>query len=339
MNVLGIETSCDETAAAVVRDARTVLSNVVHSQAALHAPYGGVVPEVAGRSHLDRVLPLVRRALAEASLTAADLDGIAVTYRPGLVGCLLVGVAVAKTLALVLDKPLVGVDHLQAHVDAAFLAAPDLELPLLCLVASGGHTNLYLVAERGKAERLGRTLDDAAGEALDKASAMLGLGYPGGPAIERAAAGGDRDAVAFKRSMLAKDSLDFSFSGLKTALLYELRGPGLTRAASPIEGKRRADYAASFQEAVMDTLVRKLMRAAEATQARTVAIGGGVARNGRLRALLAQDRVLRDRSLIFPPLDLCSDNAAMVAGLGGHLLGLGVRHDLDLEVEARSLAG
>jgi N6-L-threonylcarbamoyladenine synthase len=335
--VLGIETSCDETAVAIVRNARDVLSSVVHSQVALHAPYGGVVPEVAGRSHLDRILPFYRSALAKAGLTADQLDAIAVTHRPGLIGCLLVGLSVAKTLALTLELPLIGVDHIQAHVDAAFLAEPESELPLLALVASGGHTSLYLVRERGHAERLGATRDDAAGEALDKAAAMLGLGYPGGPALERAAANGNRSAVTFKRVLLAPDSLDFSFSGVKTALLYHLRGPGCVRPLPDLDKAARADLAASFQEAVMDTLVRKLALAAARTDARTVAIGGGVARNTRLRELLADDATLKGRHLVFPPLDLCSDNAAMIAGLGGYLLAQGKRDPLALEAVAKGI--
>lgn len=292
------------------------------------------MPEVAGRSHLERIVPLYRLALEEAAVTPADLAAVAVTNRPGLVGCLLVGVSVAKTLALVQGIPLLGIDHLQAHVDAAFLAAPELRLPLVSLVASGGHTGLYRVDERARAYRMGRTLDDAAGEALDKAAAMLGLGYPGGPAIEEAARNGDARAADFPRGR--RDSLDFSFSGLKTSLLYRLRGPGVVRPMPELSDDEKADLAASFQEAVFETLVRKLSRAAEDANARTVAIGGGVARNARLRQLVAEDAVLAARDLVFPPPALCSDNAAMIAGLGGYELQRGRRDSLDLEVFARS---
>ncbi len=337
--VLGIETSCDETAVGVVRGGTEVLANLIHSQAELHAPYGGVVPEVAGRSHLERIHPILAKALAEAGIDAADLSAVAVVNRPGLIGCLLVGVAVAKTLALAHELPLVAVDHVEAHVHAAFLAAPDLECPLLSLVASGGHTNLFVVDGPGRLEALGRSLDDAAGEALDKGAAMLGLGYPGGPAIEEAAAGGDPAAYRFPRGLLAKDSLDFSFSGLKTALLYELRGPGLSRPQPELTPRQRADLAASFQEAVVDTLVEKLARAAARHPVRTLAIGGGVARNRRLRAKIAAREELAALRLVFPPPDLCSDNGAMVAGLGTVLLARGERSGLDLDARARGAPG
>jgi len=333
--ILGIETSCDETAVAVVADGVDVRSNLVHSQVHLHAPYGGVVPEVAGRSHMDRILPLYRMALEEAGIRETEITAVACTNRPGLIGCLLVGLSVAKTLALVLDVPLIGIDHLEAHVHAAFMTRPDLPLPLLSLVASGGHTNLYLVERPGQPARLGRTRDDAAGEALDKAAAMLGLGYPGGPELERAAKSGDPKAHAFKRTMLGADSLDFSFSGTKTALLYQLRGPGLEREMPELSEQETADYAASYQEAVMDTLVRKLARAAEQTRARSIAIGGGVARNQRLRDMLASDSRLAELDAIFPPMNLCSDNAAMIAGLGHLRFEEGRVADLGLEAFAR----
>jgi len=336
--VLGIESSCDETACAVLRGQTEILSNLVHSQVALHAPYGGVVPEIAGRSHMERILPLCEQALAEAGVTASDLDAIAVTNRPGLIGCLLVGLSVAKSLSLALGKPLIGVDHLQAHVHAAFMTEPELDLPLLALVASGGHTALYEVKEPGKAVKLGSTRDDAAGEALDKASAMLGLGYPGGPALEKAAVGGAKDRPKFKRSLLDKESLDFSFSGLKTALLYHLRGPGLQRPLPQLEIEEVRDLAASFQEAVMETLVVKMARAARRIGARSISIGGGVARNLRLRELLDQDRALQTLPRIFPPLDLCSDNGAMIAALGCHHIAQGQSDDLGLEAYARSPA-
>ena len=333
--VVGIETSCDETGIGIVRG-HELLANIVYSQVAEHARFGGVIPEIAGRSHLERILPLLDEALEHAGLSTNDIDAIAVTNRPGLVGCLLVGLSVAKTLAMLLEKPLIGVDHLQAHVDAAFLAESNVELPLVSLVASGGHTSIYHCAERGHAERLGATRDDAAGEALDKAAALLGLGYPGGPALETCAQKGQRDAVRFKRTMLDRDSLDFSFSGLKTALLYHLRGPGLTRPMPKLSDEERADLAASFQEAVFDVLVGKLAQAAKEHDARSVAIGGGVARNLRLRDKLAAHADLAARTLLFPPLDLCSDNGAMIAGLGAFMHARGKRDGLDLEAYARS---
>jgi len=333
--VLGIESSCDETAAAVVRDGVEVLSNVVASQHELHERFRGVVPEIASRSHLQRIVPTVREALAQAGATPADLSGVAVTNRPGMIGCLLVGVAAAKALCWRFRLPLVGVDHVQAHIHAAFLAAPDLPLPLLALVASGGHTALYHVDTPGRGERIGSTRDDAAGEALDKAAALLGLGYPGGPAIEQAAEGGNPDAVAFPRALLGPTSIDFSFSGLKTALLLRVQRSGAPGAPAADEV---ADLAASFQAAVVDTLVEKLARAARPRGVRSLAIGGGVARNRRLRAAIAAHDELRRLAVVFPPPDLCSDNAAMVAGLGALLLARGEHATLALEAAATSRA-
>ncbi|MCA8972247.1 MAG: tRNA (adenosine(37)-N6)-threonylcarbamoyltransferase complex transferase subunit TsaD [Planctomycetes bacterium] len=335
--VLGIETSCDETAVAIVAGGRDVLANTIHSQTELHRPWNGVVPEIAGRSHLDRIVPLMTRSLADASVRLEDIDVIAVTNRPGLVGCLLVGTSVAKTLALLASKPLIGIDHLQAHVDAAYLDRErPMPLPLLALVASGGHTSLYVSHERGVATCIARSRDDAAGEALDKAASMLGLGYPGGPAIERAAATGDPTAIEFKRGLLRDGSLDMSFSGLKTALLYHLRGPGLERPFPELSDDERADLAASFQEAIVDTLVSRVRDARLRHAAEAISIGGGVARNRRLREKLAQ--ALGDVELIFPELDYCSDNAAMIAGLGAVEFARGTRDTLDLEVTARTIA-
>ncbi|HHI80244.1 MAG TPA: tRNA (adenosine(37)-N6)-threonylcarbamoyltransferase complex transferase subunit TsaD [Planctomycetes bacterium] len=336
--VLGIESSCDETAVAVVRGGKEILSNEIFSQASLHAEHGGVVPELAGRSHLERILPLVQRALEKAGVEKEELGGIAVTNRPGLIGCLLVGLSVAKTLALSLGIPLIGVDHIQAHIHASFLADPGLKPPLVVLVASGGHTSLYSVEREGEGVLLGQTRDDAAGEALDKAAAMLGLGYPGGPAIEKAAQGGDPSALALPRGTLDKKSLDLSFSGLKTSLLYHLRGPGIQRPFPELSGEEQRDLAASFQEAVMDTLCTKLERAALLHPEAAISVGGGVAANKRLREKIAQSKILRGRRLAFPPLALCGDNAAMIAGLGHLLLSRGERSDLGLEARARSRA-
>ncbi len=333
---LGIETSCDETAASVVRDGREVLSNTIHSQIDLHARYRGVVPEVASRSHTTRILGIVQAALDDAGVTADDLDLIAVTNRPGMVGSLLVGMAAAKTLSLVHDLPLVGVDHVQAHLHAAFMADPSLPMPCLSMVASGGHTALYLMHGPARSERLGRTLDDAAGEALDKAAALLGLSYPGGPSIQAAARSGDPKALDLPRPMLGPTSLDLSFSGLKTALLYQLRGPGATRPMPELSAQQLADCAASFQAAVVDTLIRKLRRAVKLRpEAVALSIGGGVARNELLRARLADDKILSKLEQVFPPLDLCTDNGAMIAGLGTWLWREDGRVD-DLSLDARA---
>ncbi len=334
--VLGIESSCDETAVAVVRGGTQILSNEIFSQASLHAKHRGVVPELAGRSHLERILPLVQQALQKAGIQGDDLDGIAVTNRPGLIGCLLVGLSVAKALALSYGVPFIGVDHIQAHIHASFLADPALQPPLVVLVASGGHTSLFFLEKKGEGVLLGKTRDDAAGEALDKAAAMIGLGYPGGPAIEEAARGGNPKALALPRGTLEKGSLDLSFSGLKTALLYHLRGPGIQRPFPKLSKQEQRDLAASFQEAVMDTLCKKLERAALLYPQAALSIGGGVAANTRLREKISESTILKGRKFAFPPLALCGDNGAMIAGLGHLLLSQGETSALDLEARARS---
>jgi N6-L-threonylcarbamoyladenine synthase len=305
--VLAIETSCDDTCAAVTEGAR-IRSNVISSQAAAHERYGGVVPEVASRHHLELVNPVVDAALAEAGVDLEDVDALAVTRGPGLIGALLVGVATAKSLAAARRKPLVGVDHLHGHVAANFLEPEALEPPFLCLVASGGHTLLAGVRDRAGFETIGHTLDDAAGEALDKGARMLGLGYPGGPAIERLATGGDPGAFNFPVGMKRDPGLDFSFSGTKTALLYAIRDLD----SGDVE-RRRADLAASFQAAVVGQLIAKLDQALQAGEWRAVALGGGVAANSLLRrrtAELCEQRGLRLK-LVAP--ELCTDNAAMIA--------------------------
>jgi N6-L-threonylcarbamoyladenine synthase len=334
--VLGIETSCDETAAAVVEDGTLIRSNVVHSQVSLHRQFRGVVPEVASRSHTRTILPVVEQALADADVAPGQLHGVAVTNRPGMIGCLLVGLAAAKALSWIEGIPILGVDHIQAHLHAAFMTDPDLELPCLGLVASGGHTALYLLSAPGAAERIGSTRDDAAGEALDKGAALLGLAYPGGPAIEAAAEHGDPSTVRFPRSMLAPDSLDFSFSGIKTALLYHLRGSSLDRPLPDLSEACCSDLAAAYQAAVLDVLVAKLRRAARAHQPASVAIGGGVARNRSLRRAIAEDSELGNLHQVFPPQDLCSDNGAMVAGLGSWMLRHGLVADMSLDAAATS---
>jgi N6-L-threonylcarbamoyladenine synthase len=311
--ILGIETSCDDTCAAVTDEAR-ILSNVISSQASAHARYGGIVPEVASRHHLELVNPIVDAALAEAGVGLGDVDALAVTTRPGLIGALLVGVATAKGLAAPLRKPLVGVDHLHGHVAANFLEPDPLEPPFLCLIASGGHTLLAGVTSHDGFEVLGRTLDDAAGEALDKGARLMGLGYPGGPAIERAASEGDATAFEFPVAMTRDPGLDFSFSGLKTALLYTVRELG----DAELE-RRRADLAASYQAAVMGQLIAKLERALAKGEWEAVALGGGVAANSLLRERTAALCEERDLRLKLVPGELCTDNAAMIASAGRFL--------------------
>jgi N6-L-threonylcarbamoyladenine synthase len=296
--ILGIETSCDETAASVISEDGNVLSSVVSSQAGLHAKYGGVVPEVASRHHLELVLPVVRESLAEADASLADVEAVAVTQGPGLVGALLVGLSAAKAIAWSSGVPLIPVDHLEGHVASLYLDPDPVEPPFLCLLASGGHTLLLAVPERGRSERLGTTLDDAAGEAFDKGARLLGLGYPGGAVIDRLAQEGDPRAFRFPVARV--DGLDFSFSGLKTALLYTLRDLG----EDEVE-RRKADLAASYQDAIVRALVGRTHEAAEQKGLERIAVVGGVAANSGLRAALPDAR--------FAPLELCTDNAAMIA--------------------------
>ena len=337
MLTLGIETSCDETAVAVVRDGREVLTSVVASQAARHAPFGGVVPEIAAREHVAALVPVLGRAFEEADCERRDIDLIAVTESPGLVSALLTGVAAAQAIGLALRAPVVGVNHVEAHLIAPFLAAGiDPAWPLLSLVVSGGHTHLFHSRSDEDHRLLGATRDDAAGEAFDKVAKLLDLGYPGGPEIQRAAASGDPRSVAFKRPYLAPDSLDFSFSGLKTAVLYHCFGqtadgkPGGDRLK---DGLRVEDVAASFQACVVDVLDRKLRRAAEQTGVRRIAVGGGVACNGPLRARLRETAETEGWDLLLAPPAFCTDNAAMVAARatqlyrarGGRLPGLQVQ--------------
>ncbi len=345
MIVLGLDTSCDETAAAVLKDGRTILSNVVASQLE-HAAYGGVVPEFASRAHMRTVVPVVRAALAQSATRYEDLDAIAVTNRPGLVGCLLVGVSFSKALAYSLDIPVVGVDHIEGHIFAARLAAavpssagdgasagdpdpPEMPLPAVVLVVSGGHTELILVEEWGRYRTLGRTRDDAAGEAFDKVGKLLGLSYPAGPTIERLASGGNPTAYDFPRAMMGTGNIDFSFSGLKTAVRYTIDDLGRTP-----EGDDLSDFLASFQIAIVDVLVEKTMRAAEAHYVPTVALGGGVAANGPLRTRFEEDAARLGLTTIVPTKNLCTDNGAVIAAVGDFLLSKGVRDGLDLSVSA-----
>jgi len=306
---LGIESSCDESSAAVVEDGRRVLSSVTHTQETLHAEYGGVVPELAARDHLERLPRLIPLALERAGIGRGDLDLLAVTEGPGLVGCLLVGVGIARGLADAWSAPLTGVNHLWGHVYAGLLTRPELEPPLLALVVSGAHSDLVWMPRHAEFEVLGRTRDDAAGEAFDKAARLLGLGYPGGPALDRLARSGDRSRLPLPVPSLP--GLEFSFSGLKTALLYRLRDLG-----EPTDADR-ADLAAAFQHSVVEHLLNKLDAALESHPAQEVVICGGVAANSLLRERAAEALAGRAR-LTVPPLDLCTDNAAMIAAAGHH---------------------
>jgi len=334
MKILGIESSCDETSAAVVEDGRRVLGSVVASQVDLHARYGGVVPELASRAHVECMIPVLTEALGAAGCSVAEVDAIAVVNTPGLIGSLLMGVTAAKTLAWVLGKPLVGVNHIRAHVYSVCLDGDVEPWPCVSLVVSGGHTSLFHSAGPLEHELLGRTLDDAAGEAFDKVAAILELPYPGGPSIDRLARQGNAKAVHFKRTAVGDEGLDFSFSGIKTAVLYHVRGHDLSRRASALSFQEKADVAASFQEAVVDMLVASALRAADARAIDTIVLGGGVAANSRLRARLQEACARENLRCLIPPLEYCTDNAAMAAGLGYHLLKAGRIADLHLEAKA-----
>ncbi len=329
MIFLGIETSCDECAAAVVEEGNNILSSVVSSQIALHAPFGGVVPEVASRSHMETIQPVVSEALSAAGIGIDKIDAVAVTHRPGLIGSLLVGLSAAKGLALARGLPLIPVNHVEAHVYACVMGVDSPPFPLVALVVSGGHTSLYSVDASLDLTSLGRTLDDAAGEAFDKVSSLLGLGYPGGPAIEKAAGGAGSRRYPLPRPLpRGRGGLSFSFSGLKTAVLYRCRGiPTTTRGAPrkktlPFDGKNPADVAAmaaSFEEAAVDVLVKRLFQAAAKQDARAVAAGGGVASNTLLRARIRDEAAARGLPVYLSPRSLATDNAAMIAGLAKHV--------------------
>lgn len=328
MLVLGIESSCDETAAAVVEGGRVVHSNVIASQIDIHRRFGGVVPEIASRKHMEAIMPVIREALAKAEANMGDIDGIAATSGPGLVGSLLVGLSCAKALAFARNIPFVGVNHIEGHMAAVFLGDDAPPYPFVALVVSGGHTNIYLARDAQDYTLLGQTRDDAAGEALDKAAKLLDLGYPGGVVIDRLAQEGKPDWIAFPRAM--RDRLDFSFSGLKTSLLVTLK-----KRNAPFAAEELPHVAASYLEAVVDVLVEKTVRAAEMHGARCIVVCGGVAANGRLRNRMQAEGHRKDMRVCIPAPVLCTDNAAMIAAAGYRLLVRGLRSPLDLNAVSR----
>lgn len=323
--ILAIESSCDETAASVVRNGREVLSNIISSQIELHKLYGGVVPEIASRKHIEKINQVIEEALEQAGKTLGDIDAVAVTYGPGLVGALLVGVAEAKAISYAAGLPLVGVHHIEGHISANYIENPDLEPPFICLVVSGGHTHLVRVKDYGVYEILGKTRDDAAGEAFDKVARAIGLGYPGGPKIDRLAREGDPQAIRFPKAKIEDAPYDFSFSGLKSAVLNYLNGCKMK--GEPI---KEADVAASFQKAVVDVLVEHAMLAVRESGLDKLAIAGGVASNGALRE--AVEEACRKNGIAFyrPSPIYCTDNAAMIGAAGYYEYQKGVRHGLDL---------
>jgi N6-L-threonylcarbamoyladenine synthase len=328
MLLLSIETSCDETAAAVVRDGRFILSNVVSSQVAIHAVFGGVVPEIASRKHLEMITPVIRQSLEEAEVDLSQIEGIAVTRGPGLMGALLVGISMAKSLALACTIPLVGIHHIEGHLLASFFEQP-MDFPFLALVVSGGHTHLYRVDGIGCYRILGRTIDDAVGEAFDKTATLLGLGYPGGALIDRLAQQGSPTAIKFPRPLLHDGSLNFSFSGLKTAVLTHLK-----KQPEIPEGSAMHDLCASFQAAVCEVLVKKTAAALQQEGLQRLVVGGGVACNSGLRVALSRMAENLDIQLLIAPPVLCGDNAAMLAVAGDAYLSAGISDGLDLDAVA-----
>ena len=328
MLVLGIESSCDETASAVVQDGSSLLSNVIASQIDVHSKYGGVVPEIASRKHMEAIVPVILQALSDAGVSLDDIEGIAVTRGPGLVGSLLIGVSVAKSMAFAKNIPFVGVNHLEGHVASVFLNDEKPAFPFVALVVSGGHTNVYFVKDFQNFNLLGQTRDDAAGEALDKAAKLLNIGYPGGMVIDRLSRGGNAEFIKFPRAM--KDSMDFSFSGLKTSLLTYTK-----KRNSPITKDEMPDVVASYQEAIVDVLVDKTLRAARRCSTSRVVVTGGVAANSRLREKFYEEAKANGIEIFIPPPILCTDNAAMIAVIGDNLLQRGERNSFDMNAVSR----
>ncbi len=332
--ILGIESSCDETAAAVVKNGREVLSNIISSQIAIHTQYGGVVPEIASRKHVENINGVIERALTEADVTLDDIDAVAVTYGPGLIGALLVGVAEAKAIAYAKSKPLVGVHHIEGHVCANYIQNKDLEPPFLCMIVSGGHTHLVKVSDYGKYEIIGRTRDDAAGEAFDKVARAIGLGYPGGPKVDKLSKEGNDHAIDFPKAKVEGAPYDFSFSGVKSAVLnyinmHEMKG----------EKINAADVAASFQRSVVEAIVDRTVHAAKEFGLKKVALAGGVASNSCLRQTMKEECEKNGLGIYYPSPILCTDNAAMIACAGYYEYINGTRHGLDLNAVANLKIG
>lgn len=323
--ILAIESSCDETAAAVVKNGREVLSNVINTQIAIHTEYGGVVPEIASRKHIENINPVIKKALTDAGVTLDDIDAIGVTYGPGLVGALLVGVAEAKAIAFAKNKPLVGVHHIEGHISANYVENKELEPPFVALVVSGGHTHLVKVNDYGEYEIIGRTRDDAAGEAFDKVARAIGLGYPGGPKIDKLAKEGNPEAIEFPRAHVDDAPYDFSFSGIKSAVLNYINSANMQG-----KGINRADVAASFQKAVVDALVSRAVKLAKECGMDKLAIAGGVASNSALRAAVQEECAKNNIRFYSPSPVLCTDNAAMIGAAAYYEYIKGVRHGYDL---------
>ena len=330
MNILGVETSCDETAAAVVVDGTQILSSIVSSQVAVHHPYGGVVPELASRKHIEKIVPVVDEAMRSSAIDLRELDGIAVTRGPGLVGALLVGFCFAKSYAYALGIPYVGVNHLESHINSVFLGADPPPFPFVALLASGGHTGIYYVTSHTGFELIGQTRDDAAGEAFDKVAKMLGLGYPGGEVIDRLAKEGHSENIKFSRPFIDKSTFDFSFSGLKTAVLRYIQKN------NDSYQKQIPDIVAGFQEAVVDVLSYKIIRAALEKSCNHIALVGGVAANSRLRQKVRSDAERDGMNVHIPSMALCGDNAAMVGAMGYHCLKAGIVSGLNDDVFSRA---